>query len=194
MNNSIHPSDGDRLKQTAQWFQLPWSGAKWHKFVTPETDEENIWKYHSRDHLHYKNLDRWFPRPTDSVSNPDMRQFVPQQGWDYQEYKGADIKSPMTFIYNFHYQATYIWKPSGSVPQTKTFGLMSGVTCDDPGDTPEGGGAYESGDVNCTRIKEDGTHVGTTGVPWAFRQPRVDFPGYNIRNLTMNATTYTGGR
>lgn len=185
MNNSKEPGDGDRLKQTAQWFQLPWSGAKWHKWVTPEVAPR---RYQNEDQLSKTSFDKWF------TTGGNHLQFVPRDNWDSQNYTGADVKSPMTFNYNFHYQATYVWKPSGLGSETKTFGLMTGVTCDDPGDDPTYGGAYQSiPSIDCTDGAGDEAE-GFFGANFAFRQPRVDFPGYYIRNLTMNATTYRGGR
>lgn len=185
--------EGDLKLSSVQWFQMPWSGAKWNS-VPQGSGPHPI--YAREEEISDIYFHDWYKPDLETI------QFLPYENWDDQG-KDQENKSPMTFDYNFHYQATFVWKPSGSGPLTRTFGLLTSATFDTPGRPPDFR-AFNESDTHATfgestTILEDDEgeevvtgHAGT--VSFSFWRHGVEYPGFYIRNCTMNAVTYSGGR
>lgn len=192
-----------RLNQTRQWFQLPWSGAKWNDPPRPYLDLAS--RYHSGGTGSATILSpEYFGDDDPSSPNywydtPDGlgKQWVTSKEWDSDD----PVTSAMAFCYNFNYQSTYVWKPSGSGNQTGVFALMALSTFDPLGTLPFWEPVSEDPtgdtDIEWEEEDEDGTSETKTeeGTQDArFIRQGVEYPGFYIRNCSMNAITYTMGR
>jgi len=175
-----------RLNSTRQWFQLPWSGAKWNHPPKPYIHSSY---YSPPESLAERYFDGWFETPTGR-----NKQWVRSDQW----VNGDPTDSAMSFCYNFNYQSTYVWKPSGTGDQTGVFALMALATFDHLGNKPFwdpeersgiGTGSYTEYDEDAER---DITITGEA--EWKFQKQGVEYPGFYIRNCSMNAITYTMGR
>mgnify|MGYP003134926081 CR=1 FL=1 len=186
-----------RLNSTRQWFQLPWSGAKWNHPPRPGGSSMEFIpegygspaRYLSADHL-----DGWFDTPTGGG-----KQWVTPDQW----VNGDPTESAMSFCYNFNYQSTYVWKPSGTGNKTGVFALMTLATFDPLGDKPFWSGTQrtDSGTREYSwEADSDGDGVGDEdwedrGVAhYRFVRQGGSYPGFYIRNCSINAITYTMGR
>jgi len=188
--------DYTKIQNTIQWFQLPWSGAKWNTFAEPfGGGGPGLYSGLTSSSLPEGNFDGWYTLVY------GQRQFVPTLNHDDQG-GFADPISPKAFDYNFNFHATFAWKPGGSGDRRNMFVLMCLATFDTPGDPPfwdaEINGGSEGTEIT---FFEDRTGDGIpekyfaeASAPWRFVRHGVYYPGFFLRNCTMNAVTYSGGR
>lgn len=183
---------------TVQWFQLPWSGGLWNSFA--ESDGP-ITSYAPSGAtgptlLSSSMLSGWYENEFGA------KQIVPHQRWADFGFSPGDSPSPNTFSYNFTYQACFVWKPTGG-DQSTTFVPIIKMTFDDT--VPCIWGTEITEPIGSTRTSEwevvdedessESYEAEHSGSAVYVRQGNDElFQGVHIRNLTMNAVTYSGGR
>lgn len=198
-------SNYTQLQDTIQWFQLPWSGAKWNEFGVPKDGDSAKPKYYAEDYgvtapgkprgLAAEYFDDW--NKSGDGENPDL-QITPY--FDFDTQSDPPKMSPMTFDYNFNYHATAVWTDD-KVGTERVFALICQAVCETMAKP-----AWESEVINypCGRLygwSEDTDGDGSDDTVYSrnyttsFRKVRhsVTYPGFYIRNCTMNALTYVGG-
>jgi len=201
---SSSASDYEVHPTTIQWFQMPWSGARWNSFAIPDDSDPGLAA------MHYNPLNPTTGEPTSRRDDQfvgwygktsGQRQIVPHQNYDAFGFSKSDEVSPMVFHYNFHYQTTLVWEPDTVGNQTRHFVLLAKATFDNTSNTGIIDGIVEedscSRSTTYTVTDEDGDESESTDTyasSYKFVRHSVDFPGFYIRNLTMSGLTYTGGR